>query len=157
MTDEQTPTEQAIDDLGEAVEQEAAAVEEAVEEVVEEVAEAVADATETATEAATEAAETIEEAVETAVEAAGDLTPEAHGDEVYNRVLQRLREEGHIPSDAVAEEVAGSSIEVVESPVEEATDAPAAAAATPAVVRDTIRPRSEHPWYRSRKVFGREF
>jgi hypothetical protein len=143
-----TPTEEAVENLDEAIQEEAAAVEEVTEEVVEEVAEEVADSAETAAEAAAEVAETIEEAVENATEGHADLTPESHGDEVYDRVLHRLREEGHISSPAIAEEVAGEA----EHAAEIVEEAPAEVAAPS---HDTIRPTSEHFWYRPRRIFGK--
>lgn len=145
---ETTPTEEAAHDLDEAIQEEAAAVEEVTQEVVDDVAEEVAEAAETAAEAAAEVAETVEEAVENATEGHADLSPEVHGDEVYDRVLHRLREEGHIPSPAIAEEVAGDA----EHAAEVVEEAPAEVAASS---HDTIRPTSEHFWYRPRRIFGK--
>lgn len=158
MTENATPTDEALENLGEAAAREEEAATEVVEEVVEEVAEEVAAATETATEAAAEAAETVEETVEEAVEAATDLDVDAHGEAVYNRVMQRLQEEGHIPTPAIAEEMAGEAeheVEVVEEAPTE-TVAPVATEA-PAVARPDTRPVSEHWWYRPRRFLGRSW
>lgn len=150
MSDQEnhTPTEEAAHDLEEAAQEEAAAVEEVTDEVVDQVADEVAESAETAEEAAAEVAETIEEAVENATDGHADLTPETHGDEVYDRVLHRLREEGHLPSPAIAEEVSGEA----EHAAEVVEEAPAEVAAPS---HDTIRPTSEHFWYRPRRVFGK--
>lgn len=145
QTTHSTPTDEALEDLSEALEQEESAVEEVAEEVAEQVAEEVATAAETVQEAATEAAEAIEDAVEEATEGHADLTPERHGDEVYDRVMQRLREDGVLPSGAVAEEVSGDS-----EPVGTAIEEP-----PPVESREVIAPRREHWWYQPRRIFGR--
>lgn len=154
MSDQEnrTPTEEAVTDLDEAIQEEAEAVEEVTEDVVEDVAEQVADAAETATEAAAEAAQNIEETVAEAVEGHDSLS-DGHVDEVYNRVMHRLQEEGHIPSPAIAEEVAGEAEHAVEV-ADEAPEVVVEEAPVP-VTRDRIRPTSEHFWYRPRRIFGR--
>lgn len=149
----ETPTDRAAEEMAQAAEREAEAVEEVAEAVVEEVAGRVAEAGESAQEAATEAAEAIEDAVEARTDAASDLDVSTHGDEVYDRVLARLREDGHIPSGAVAEEIAGEAVdapEVVAEDLEDTVPPPPVREGS----REIIHPRREHWWYRPRRIFG---
>lgn len=141
MSEQNTPLDEAAEDLAEAAEETEAAVEEAAETAHEAVIEPVAAAGEAAEEAATEASEAVEEAVEEAVSNRPELD-DRHHEEVYNRVLNRLREEGHLTA-AAAEEVAGEAEHVTET----ALEAPEAIAA-----EVPINPVREHWYYRPRKI-----
>lgn len=149
MSDQNTPLDDAAEHAAEAVEQVESAVSDAVEEIVEAVAEPVAEASTTATEAATEAATEIEDQVETVVTGAAEI-PNEMMDEVYSRVMQRLRDDGHISSAPMVEEIAGEAENVAESAV-------AAPEVVVDSVSDTIAPRREHWYTRPRKFMGREW
>lgn len=136
-----TPLDEAADSLAEEAEQVDAAVEEAAEVAHDAAIEPVADAGEAAEEAAEEASEAVEEAVEEAVSNRPELD-DRHHEEVYNRVLNRLREEGHLTA-AAAEEVAGEAEHVTE----QALEAPEAI-----VAEAPINPVREHWYYRPRRI-----
>jgi hypothetical protein len=146
-----TPIEAAAEHTAEAIERTEEAVTEAVEEVVDAVAEPVAGHSEDAAEAATAAAEAIEEEVEAVVEAHPDLPPEQM-ERVYEEVINRLRNEGHIGSPAIVQEIAGEAEEVGEV----ALDAPEMIVEpVTEAARDTISPRREHWYTKPRKFMGR--
>lgn len=149
----ETPIESAAAHTAEAIEATEEAVAEAVEDVVDAVAEPVAEHSADATEAATAAAERIEDEVEAVVEAHPDLPPEQM-ERVYEEVINRLRNEGHIGSAPIVEEIAGEA----ENVAEDAVAAPEMIVEPVAeVARDTIAPRREHWYTKPRRFMGRDW
>lgn len=146
-----TPIEKAAEHTAEAVERTEEAVTEAVEDVVDAVAEPVAGHSEDAADAATAAAEAIEDEVQAVVEAHPDLSTEQM-ERVYEDVINRLRNDGHIGSPAIVEEIAGEAEEAGEV----ALDAPEMIMEpVTESARDTIAPRREHWYTKPRKFMGK--
>lgn len=124
---------------------------EAVEEVAEEVAEstppdsAAADSAEEAVESANEAQEAVEDA-----EAALREEVREQGGEEFTREQAAEQQEAEL-----VEEVAESAEPIVAEAIEE-TSQPVPSEPIADTPPATIRPETDHPWFRRRRIFGKE-
>lgn len=125
---------------------------EAAEEAVDTAHESVTETADAAVETAQEAADTITEAVQEVAEEVAEETGEPV-DEVYNRIVARLESEGRLVAQVT--EHPGDIIDP-ESVEEVTPDIVAEVHHEIAPLGDEIHPRSEHPWYRKRRIMGRE-
>lgn len=132
-----------------AVEDAARDAAESVEAAAEEASETVAEAEAVASEAVEAVADEVAEAAADAVQAHPDLDDDAIG-RVADRVLQRLRDSGHVAADELASDT-------VPPPEDELAEAVEEGSVLPPVEEhhtpDTA-PESEHAWYRPRRIFG---
>ena len=135
---ENTPVEEAADNLAEVAAEAEEAVQEAVEVAHDAAIEPAQEAGETIAEATNDATEAVEDAVEAAVAASPHLS-ESHYDEIVNRVMARLHSEGHLGSPAEPEAV-----------LEDAVAAPEVLAA-----EAPINPVREHWYFRPRSLRGK--
>lgn len=126
----------------------------------EETVEAVDTAYEAVTETADAAVETAQEAADTVTEAIQEVAEEVAAetgtpvDEVYDRIVARLESEGRLVAQVTEQPSALIDPESVDEVVPEIIPDDIAEIVPPG---DTIHPRSEHGWYRKRRIMGREF
>lgn len=144
LTDEQQQRRETL--LAELAELEENA-QEATEEAVDTAHESVSDTAEAAVEAAQEAADDVTEAVQEAAQEVADDTG-LDVDHVYAQILARLESEGRL--------VAQVSEHAGDAPAELAEEVPVPDAVVEVHHTDEIAPRSEHAWYRKRRILGRE-